>query len=82
LRTFFLNGLPFDLRENADVFPPDICKWTICEVKMVRECTTKKFVVFHVTVANMSFFVIQLSVWTNKLHTNRRTWSTLIVSEV
>jgi len=49
--------------------------WTICAVKMVREYDKKdlcqKRLLCSVIVTKISFFVIQLSVWTNEPHTNR-----------
>jgi len=47
----------------------------------VRE-SMKKRLFCSVTVAKISFFVIQLSVWTNEPHTNGRTRSPPVVSEV
>jgi len=61
LRTFFLSGVRYDLRESVKNFPQYICEWPICAVKMVREVTTKN-IVGWCRGSKKIFFAIQISV--------------------
>jgi len=65
LRTLFLNRVCFDLRESADISFLN----TYVNERFVQwrwsESLWQKRLLCSITVAKSSFFVIQLSVWTN-----------------